>query len=365
MENWYRERVDRDHLQYDEAQMAVLRHLEYLLVQVEKNAGYATGPKWNLKKWTTSSHPVRGVYLFGGVGCGKSMLMDLFFQACTLKQKRRVHFHVFMREVHEFVHRWRQERKSSPIPPLAKKIRETAVLFCFDEFHVTDIADAMILGRLFGELFDLGVILVTTSNRHPDDLYHGGLQRERFLPFIDLLKDNTEVLELKAKEDYRLIHINGMESTYYYPLNNDADLFLLHCWNELTNTAPMRSESIRVMGREIRISNVHGDIAMASFEELCMQPLGASDYLEIARRFSTLIVARIPVFFHESRDEAKRFVTLIDILYERRVKLICTAEAPPQGLYLEGDGAFEFERTVSRLMEMQTDNYLHGEHFSG
>ncbi|MGZ8162836.1 MAG: cell division protein ZapE, partial [Methylobacter sp.] len=229
-------------------------------------------------------------------------------------------------------------------------------------FHVTDIADAMILGRLFSKLFDLDTTVVITSNRHPNDLYQGGLQRELFLPFVKLLQETSEIIELAAKEDYRFSRLQALETTYYFPLDENAGEFVQQSYNKFTNFAPLQPGVLKVWGREIILAAVHGDVVLTSFDELCAQPLGSADYLEIASEFSTLIMAEIPRLNVEARNEAKRFVTLIDALYEHKVKLICTAAVPAQELYTQGDGAFEFERTVSRLIEMQSEGYLHTEH---
>lgn len=359
----YLKEIELGHIQFDPAQEALLNLLQEHLEEVFLYAG-TDGTKGWRKLFFSEPKKCNSVYIYGGVGCGKSMLMDLFFEVCPIKQKRRIHFHAFMQEVHQFNYQWRKKNQGSPIPELAKKIRKSTLLLCFDEFHVTDIADAMILGRLFTELFDLGVVMTATSNRHPDELYQGGLQRDLFLPFIKLLKEQVNIYELEAKEDYRLVHLHVLETTYHYPLNNDAELFMQLGYNELTNHAPMKPETFSVLGRDVTLSAVHGDIALVSFDEICLNPLGAADYLEIARRFNTLMISRIPRFFPENRNEAKRFITLIDILYEHKVKLICTAEVPPLELYTEGDGVFEFQRTASRLMEMQSENYLHSEHVS-
>ncbi len=359
----YVNEIELGHIQYDPAQEVLLEllqeHLEEVFLYAQED-----GKKGWRKLFFPEIKNCKSLYIYGGVGCGKSMLMDLFFEACPIQQKKRIHFHAFMQEVHQFNYQWRKTNDGSPIPELAKKIRKSTLLLCFDEFHVTDIADAMILGRLFTELFKLGVVMTSTSNRHPDELYQGGLQRELFLPFIKLLQEQAQIVELKAREDYRLIHLHALETTYHYPLNKDAELFMQLGYNELTNHAPMKPETLSVLGREITLSAVHGDIALVSFEELCLNPLGAADYLEIARSFNTLMISRIPRFFPENRNEAKRFVTLIDILYEHKVNLICTAEVPPLELYTEGDGVFEFQRTASRLMEMQSETYLHSEHTS-
>ena len=366
LESLYQEQVELQHIQYDTCQVELLLQLQNLMKNLTHCSNDTGKSVWSVQKLITSN-PVacKSQYIYGGVGSGKSMLMDMFYSACPLQDKRRVHFHAFMSEVHEFMHQWRQHNDGRPIPALAAHIRKTAKLLCFDEFHVSDIADAMILGRLFSQLLDLGVIFVATSNRHPDDLYRGGLQRELFLPFIQLLHDKVEIVELLVKQDYRLSHIQSMETTYFYPINDNADRFLQCSFDELTNCAERVCGVLHVLGREVELSVVHNDVAFVTFDELCLKPLGASDYLEIARKFNTLMISRIPRFCPENRNEAKRFVTLIDILYEHKVKLICTAEVPPEELYTEGDGAFEFERTVSRLIEMQSESYLSAEHEPG
>jgi cell division protein ZapE len=299
----------------------------------------------------------KGVYLHGDVGRGKSMLMGLFFDQCPVSPKRRVHFHAFMIEVHAFMHEWRKGHAGDPIIALGRRIRESAKLLCFDEFHVTDIADAMILGRLLSALFESGVVVVATSNRHPDDLYKNGLQRQRFLPFIELIKQRTTVIKLDGAKDYRLAHLRALATIYHTPLGEAADAFVADSYAELAQGAPATASRLRVNGREVVLPAVHGDLAMASFRDLCETPLGAADYLELACDFSTVILYDIPRLTPDRLNEAKRFATLIDSLYEHKVKLICTAEVPPEELYTSGEGAFEFERTVSRLHEMQTERY--------
>ncbi len=309
--------------------------------------------------------PPRGLYMWGGVGRGKSMLMDLFFDATTaVPGRQRVHFHAFMQEVHRRLHSYREAVKagqasesSDPLEALGRVITERAWLLCFDEFHVTDIADAMILGRLFKLLFEQGVVVVSTSNRPPRDLYKDGLQRELFLPFIDMIEDRQEVLELDGGVDYRLDRLKSMD-VYLTPADADAESKLDEDYEKLSIGGHARPVTLTVQGRDIVIPKVAEGVAMAGFSELCEQPLGPGDYLEVARCFHTLILKDIPRLGPEKRNEAKRFVTLIDALYEARVNLICSADAPPESLYPEGDGSFEFERTVSRLMEMQSPEYM-------
>ena len=361
MEKQYNHQVAQNHIQHDNAQFIALQHLQALLDNLLASADY---DRKSIAYKLISSPPEKcqSLYIFGGVGRGKSMLMALFYDACPIEQKRRVHFNMFMLEVHSFIHYWRKQNNIDAISALAKKIRASALVLCLDEFHVTDIADAMILERLFNKLFESGIVVVITSNRHPDDLYQGGLQREQFLNFTRLLQRESKTIELVAKEDYRLMHLHALEATYYFPLDAHASEFVQQSYNEFTNFAAMQAGVLQVLGRKVILSAVHGDIALTSFDELCVQPLGSADYLEIAREFSTLIMSEIPKLTAEKRNEAKRFMTLIDALYEHKVKLICTAEVPAQELYTEGDGLFEFRRTVSRLIEMQSESYLQSKH---
>jgi cell division protein ZapE len=360
LEKHYRELVVKRHIQNDAAQVEVLGHLQQLLDVISEKADYDS--KLALGK-LLSARPEKSksLYIFGDVGRGKSMLMDFFFQACPIKQKRRVHFSVFLLEIHAFIPQRRKSRKGDPIPALAKHIRKSTLLLCFDEFNVSDIADAMILARLFKQLFEKGIIMVATSNYHPDALYQDGLQRELFLPFIALLKQSAEILELVAKEDYRLIHLKALSTTFHAPLDEWGKAFLRQSYNDLTNSGATESVVLQVQGRHVHFAAAHGDILFTSFNELCGRALGAADYLVIAREFNTLLVADIPKFSFENRDEAQRFVTLIDVLYEHNVKLICTAEAPADQLYTD-KRPFEFKRTQSRLIEMQSEKYLGKKH---
>lgn len=308
----------------------------------------------------------QGLYIYGAVGRGKSALMDLFFQSAPIDLKQRVHFHAFMLDVHARIYAQRQRikdgtAKSDPIPPVAAQIAEEAVLLCFDEFQVHDPADAMILSRLFSELFEHGVVVVATSNRAPDDLYQGGLNRELFLPFIELLKQQVDVLALDSAQDYRLARLKTMP-VYFSPLGPDTESKLSDAFSELTNGAVAEPQTLEVQGRTITIPVAAAGIACFTFDELCRQPLGTADYIEIARQFHTLFLTGIPIMTEEHRNEAKRFVNLIDVLYEHGVNLICSAEGDPDQLYMEGHGAFEFARATSRLMEMQSEEYLAAEH---
>jgi cell division protein ZapE len=307
----------------------------------------------------------QGLFIFGPVGRGKSMLMDLFFATVPLAEKRRVHFHAFMIEVQDTLHRWRREKakQDDVIGRLADKIAGEATLLCFDEFHVANIADAMILGRLFEALFERGVVVVATSNWAPDDLYKDGLQRDRFLPFIALIKDKLDVLELDAARDYRLQRIKDMR-VYHYPLGDLAARQMRDAFDRLTGGAEPRPGSLTVQERRLEIPRQAEGVAWFDFEELCARPLGAADYLAIATHFNTVLIDGVPRLSPDHRDQARRFVTLIDALYEHRTTTIIAAADAPERLYPAGDGSFDFQRTVSRLNEMQSVDYLERPHLT-
>ena len=298
----------------------------------------------------------RGVYIYGGVGRGKSMLMDAFFSSVEMKKKRRVHFYAFMADVHARIHA-RQEEKGDPIEPVARSIAAETVLLCFDEFHVVDIADAMILGRLFAALFAEGVVVVATSNRAPGALYEGGLQRERFLPFIDLLKERLDVVQLDGPRDYRLARFAGRQ-TYFTPINDMTYRALEHAFGDLTDNASAGRTSVTVLGREVAVPRAAHGVAWFHFDELCGADLGPNDYLALIARFHTFVVEGIPQMGPDQRNEAKRFSIFIDTLYDAHGNLVCSAAVAPKDLYTEGDGEFEFQRTVSRLNEMQSEDYI-------
>lgn len=311
-----------------------------------------------------------GLYIWGPVGRGKSMLMDLFFLDAPVAKKRRVHFHEFMLEVHERLHRRREELaargappESDTIVPIARAIASETRLLCFDEFQVTNIADAMILGRLFETLFDEGVTVVATSNRVPEDLYKNGLQRDRFVPFIGLLKQRLEILELGGERDYRLDRLRNLD-VYLTPLGAWADKKLDEAFRAMSDGAEGHPRVLRTQGRDVAVPRAAPGVAMADFEDWCTKPMGAADFICIAEHFHTVIMSDIPRLGPENRHSAARFVTMIDAFYEAKVKFICSAAASPQKLYVEGDGVFEFERTVSRLMEMQSPEYLEAEHIA-
>ncbi len=356
--------IDADALKRDPAQDEAVDRLQSIHDAFKKHRS-------GLGLFGARREAPRGLYLWGDVGRGKTLLMDLFFNNTDIAPRRRVHFHEFMAEVHERIAAWRaaddrtkrrhrarnRQAPDDPIAPVAHDIARQARLLCFDEFQVTDIADAMILGRLFTALLAEGVTPVATSNRPPDHLYKDGLNRPLFLPFIDLLKDRLDIFELKAATDYRLAKLEAAP-VYYQPLGPEADAAMDAAWRTMICGAREHRETLTVKGRTLRAPRAGRDAARFDFADLCEQPLGASDYLAIARHYGTLYIDHIPVMGPDRRNEAKRFVTLIDAVYDTRTKLVCSAAAEPHELYPAGDGAFEFQRAASRLMEMRSEEYL-------
>ncbi len=300
-----------------------------------------------------------GLYLVGEVGRGKSMLMDLFFAAARVTRKKRVHFHRFMQDAHARIHAWKRADPAGddPIPPLAERIAGEAALLCFDEFQVNDIADAMILGRLFQALFARGVVVVVTSNTLPDNLFAGQPGRDAFLPFIALIKSNLDVLVLEGARDYRRARLRGIP-IWHVPADGRADRALDDAFSQLAGAAPRRAERLMVTGRTLTVPLAADGVARFDFAALCGQPLGPGDYLAIATHFHALVLDAIPRLGPDNHNEARRFITLIDALYEHRVKLVASAEASPDQLYAAGEGAAAFRRTASRLEEMQSQDYL-------
>jgi cell division protein ZapE len=309
--------------------------------------------------------PPGGLYVYGDVGRGKTMLMDLFFQHSPVVHKRRAHFHEFMAEVHERIYGFRQNitrgeiAEGDVIALTAASIFDEAWLLCFDEFHVTDITDAMILGRLFSKLFELGTVVVATSNVAPEDLYKGGLNRALFLPFIAQITEHMDVLRLEARTDFRLEKLVGVKM-WLVPADQVADAALDRAWAKMTGNAPCKPRDISIKGRILHVPCSANGVARFSFADICEKPLAASDYLRLARDYHTIIIDRIPVMDYENRNAAKRFIALIDTLYDNAVKLMASAEADPLSLYVATDGveAIEFKRTSSRLIEMSSEYYL-------
>jgi len=309
--------------------------------------------------------PPRGLYVYGDVGRGKTMLMDMFFQHSPVTLKRRAHFHEFMAEVHERIYGYRRNiargelADGDVIALTAASIFDEAWLLCFDEFHVTDIADAMILGRLFAKLFELGTVVVATSNVAPDDLYKGGLNRALFLPFIAQISAHMDVLRLDARTDFRLEKLAGVKM-WLVPADGAADAALDKAWVKMTGNAKSRPRDISIKGRILHVPRSVDGVARFSFADLCEKPLAASDYLRLAHDYHTIMLDRVPVMDYPERNAAKRFIMLIDTLYDNAVKLMASAEADPQSLYLATDGyeANEFKRTSSRLIEMSSESYL-------
>jgi len=356
----YGELLARGELRHDAAQAAVVERLAALAEALEK----PLPPQGFLARLRgTKRPPVRGLYLWGGVGRGKSMLMDLFYAHADVTPKRRVHFHEFMLEMHARLHTKRGQITPDPLKQVAAEVASTARLLAFDEMQVKDIADAAILARLFESLFSAGVSIVATSNRQPDDLYKDGLNRHLFLPFIALLSQHCEVMPLDGPTDYRMARLGG-RPVWYVPNGPAtsaamADAFFRMTDYPVEDRAKVPSETLAIPGgRSLFVPKSLKGVAVFSFTRLCRQPLGAADYLAIARAYHTVFVVGIPVMGPEKRNEAARFITLIDALYEWKVKLIAAADAEPAALYPEGDGVFEFGRTVSRLMEMQSLEYL-------
>lgn len=345
----YEARVADGRLRPDPAQHAVLPILEELRQWLEDNPVRKTGLFAGL--FAKPVPPPKGLYLWGGVGRGKSMVMDLFVEHLALPAKRRVHFHAFMQEIHRGMHEARKRGVDDALKPVADAVAKDVRLLAFDEIQITDITDAMVVGRLFQLLMDQGVVIVTTSNRVPEDLYKNGLNRALFLPFIAYIRDRFIVHELESPNDYRQHRLQGAQ-VYFHPAGRSGAA-IDAIWRDLSGGTPGEVLRLPVNGRTVELPHFANGVARASFWDLCAKPLGPGDYLAIAEAVRVLILEDIPQLSASNYNEAKRFVTLIDALYEAKVKLICSAADVPERLYAEGTGAFEFERTASRLREMQ------------
>ena len=359
----FRERLKRGEIQPDPGQSRALQ----ALAELEEQLNAWSDPS-GLRLFGRPQAPM-GVYLWGGVGRGKSMLMDLFFETAPVENKRRDHFYAFMAEVHALIDEWRKgdadarrerfgaHRGDDPIPPVAELIARRARLLCFDELQVTDIGDAMILGRLFEALFAQRVVLVATSNRAPDDLYQGGINRQLFEPFIAMLKARLKVVQVGAGHDHRLERLRAAR-LYLTPIDAACEAEFDRLWTDQLDGAEETGATLEVLGRKMRLPRAAGGLVRASFASLCGQALGSQDYLELARRFHTVFIEDVPKLSPERKEEARRFVWLIDALYEAKTRLVVLAEAEPEQLFPAGDGSFEFERTASRLHEMRSADWV-------
>ena len=348
------EAVEAGRLQPDAAQAEAAERLTGLSEAIAAWKGGRSG------LFARSKPAPRGVYLYGGVGTGKSLMMDLFFETAPIGAKRRVHFHQFLQEIQRRFTAERARKDRDPAPRVARAVAREARLLCFDELQVTDVGDAMILGRFFQTLLEDGAVIVATSNRRPEDLYKNGINRQLFEPFIDLIKDRLDVMKLDSGRDYRLERLEAAP-VYYTPLGAEADAAMDAAFERLTLGARPRSCEITVGGRTLDVPREAAGVARFAFADLCDRPLGPADYLAVAERFHTVMIDHVPLLTPERRDQAKRFSTLIDALYEVKTKLVMSAAAEPGDLYPQGDYAFEFQRTASRLMEMRSHAYLAAE----
>jgi cell division protein ZapE len=363
----YAAAVASGRVESDDAQLVVLDMMARLETRI---AEYRLARKSSSLGWLFASRQralpqLKGLYIYGEVGRGKTMLMDFFFATSPVERKRRAHFHEFMLDVHERIHAVRQDMKrgehegEDPIRLVAEALAEEAWLLCFDEFHVTDIADAMILGRLFKQLFERGIVMVATSNVAPDELYKDGLNRALFVPFIHMLEAQMDIVRLDARTDFRLEKLAGLP-VWYVPADAAADLKLDEAWRRLTGGNGGAAQELALHGRTIHVPHAFMGVARFSFHELCELPLAAADYLRIAHEYHTVVLDHVPVMTYDNRNAAKRFIILIDTLYDHNVKLIASADAEPDALYRADEGfeAAEFKRTASRLIEMRSQSYL-------
>ncbi len=363
----YAKAVAAGRIEEDQAQLSIIglmaqlegRIVEHRLARKSSALGWLFGSR------EREQPVIKGLYIYGEVGRGKTMLMDFFFEASPVARKRRAHFHEFMLDVHERVHAIRQKMKlgeyqgEDPIKLVAEALAQEAWLLCFDEFHVTDIADAMILGRLFAQLFERGIVVVATSNVAPENLYKDGLNRALFVPFIHMLEQRMDVVRLDARTDFRLEKLGG-RPVWYVPADEAADHALDDAWRRLTGGNHGAPQDLPLRGRRVHVPNAFMGVARFGFHDLCEEPLGAADYLRIAHEYHTIVLDHVPVMTYDNRNAAKRFIILIDTLYDMNVKLIASAAAEPDGLYKADQGyeALEFARTASRLIEMRSEAYL-------
>ncbi len=347
--------VTSGELRGDEAQRRAARRLEALATLLDQGAAMGNGGLIGRLFRKPRAAPPQGLYIHGPVGCGKTMLMDLFYASVARPPKRRVHFHAFMQDVHARLHAARKHERDA-IAPVALTLAREARLLCLDEMQISDIADAMIVGRLFEALIGHGVVVVTTANLPPQQLYHDGLNRQLFLPFVKLIAARLEVISLDGDTDYRLGHIKAHE-TFVTPLGPKADARIQETWRRLTDRQQGEPAEIAVKGRKLVVPQAAHGCARFSFADLCEAPLGPADYLAIAHNFRTVFVERIPALKPAQRNEAKRFVTLIDTLYDAHVRLVASSARPPEGIYRAGARRAEFARTASRLREMQSASW--------
>lgn len=362
----YKAKIERGEIKDDPAQRDIVRRLDRILEEISTHrlASKKSALGWMFGKNKKTPAP-RGLYVHGDVGRGKTMLMDMFFEKLPVKRKRRAHFNDFMADAHERIHAHRQKlsrgetKESDPVPPVAASLFEESWVLCFDEFAVTDIADAMLLSRLFEQLFKRGAVLVATSNVAPDNLYRDGLNRELFLPFIDLLKSHADIVSLDAPTDYRLEKSRRLP-IFHQLEDGEGDAGLDPAWEKVVDGRPVSAERIERKGRSIVVPRATADAARFSFAQLCDAPLGASDYLAIAEKYPTIFIDKVPEIGRNERNLAKRFILLVDVLYDKRNRLFLSAETPIEDIYTTGTGTekFEFARTVSRLTEMQDEAYL-------
>jgi len=362
----YAHLVEAGSLRRDSTQERVVRALDRLIDDIiaKRLASKSSALGWLFAKRRETKAPVKGLYIHGGVGRGKTMLMDMFFDLVPVRRKRRVHFNDFMIDVHDRIAKHRQARKDGtvkeddPIPPVAHVLAEQAWVLCFDEFSVSDIADAMILSRLFSALFAQGVVLVATSNVAPDDLYRDGLNRQLFLPFVGILARHTDVAGLDGELDYRKLK-TGRMPIYMTPLGSETDKLMDAAWASMTDGESVAPEFLSVKGRKVEAPQAAGHAARFSFDDLCARPLAARDYIAIASRFREIVIDRVPVLGENQRNEVKRFILLVDSLYDYGTRIVISAAAEPKGLYPKGKGTekFEFERTASRLLEMRSEDW--------